>query len=71
MDQFLFANQSSGVLYQVLEGFIDLRTKLDLLSRFEDTSSRDIQREFAESIVLRTGLQRVSIVAEARTGPAS
>jgi hypothetical protein len=36
---------------EVLEGFIYLRAKLDLLSRFEHTPPYDIHRELAELIV--------------------
>jgi len=51
LDQFLFANQPPRVFHEVLEGFIDLRAKLDLLSGFEHTSPGDVQRELAELIV--------------------
>ena len=51
LHQFLLADQPSRVLHQVLEGFIYLRAKLDLLSRLEQTSPRDVQRELAELIV--------------------
>jgi hypothetical protein len=59
------------VFYQIPESFVDLGTKLDLLSCFEDTSPDDIQGELTELVVLRTGLQRVSIVAKAKACLAS
>ena len=57
LHQFLFADQPSRVFDEIFEGFIDLRAKLDLLSRLEDTAPGDVQRELAELIVQRTRLQ--------------
>ena len=50
LDQFLFGDQPPGVLHQVFQGFEDLRAKPDLGAVFENTSSRHIQQEPAESV---------------------
>ena len=66
LHQFLLADQPSRVFHQVLEGFIDLGAKLDLLSRLEHTPPCDVQRELAELIVQGTRLQVCSRFRKAR-----
>jgi hypothetical protein len=51
LHQFLLADQLSRVFHQVLEGFIYLRAKLNLLACLKYTAPYDIKRELAELIV--------------------
>jgi hypothetical protein len=51
LHQFLLADQLSRVFDQVLEGFIYLWAKLNLLSCFEHTPPGEVERELAELIV--------------------
>ena len=57
LDQFLFADQPSGVLHQVFEGFVYLGTKFDFLVALENTTPSDVQREVAKLIGWGTCLQ--------------
>ena len=66
LHQFLLADQPSRVFDEIFEGLIDLRAKLDLLFRLEDTAPCDVQRELAELIFQRTRLQVRSSPNQAR-----
>jgi len=45
LHQLFLWDESTGMLYQVLEGFIYLRAELDLLAPLQNTPSRHIQRK--------------------------
>ena len=51
LHQFLLADQLSSVFHKVLERFVDLGAKLDLLACLEHTPPYNVQRELAELVV--------------------